>query len=502
MALMIYDTRRKEKVAFKPIIPGTVSMYVCGVTVYDLCHLGHARCYVAFDVIHRWLESSGYDVNYIQNFTDIDDKIIKRAKEQEVNFLELVEQNINAYFEDMDSLNILRADEYPRCTEYVEQMISITEDLINKGHAYIANDGVYFHVESAPEKYGVLTGQKIDAVLGGAGGRVSKTGEGKRDHKDFALWKLAKPGEPSWASPWGDGRPGWHIECTAMSMDHLGEQFDIHGGGHDLRFPHHEAEIFQGECHTGKSPVVNYWLHNGFVNMDGEKMSKSLDNFWTIRDIIAKINPLVLRFALINAQYRSPIDMNEKLLLDAEINHQRLLDSYKLALDTWNNVEEHNLRRLPEPNLTSSEPLSHSLGLIEKFAEEFALAMDDDFNTREAVTKTMSVAREVTRLLNSDLDEGDKQSVGFFAVELFEQQAGNVLGLLPTREQISVMNQESLEVKNRKDQISEKVEELLLQRSQARAEKNWSEADQIRDELNEMGVIVKDTPEGPIWDLI
>ena len=499
---MIYDTRRKEKVAFKPINPGTVSMYVCGVTVYDLCHLGHARCYVAFDVIHRWLESSGYDVNYIQNFTDIDDKIIKRAKEQEVNFLELVEQNINAYFEDMDSLNILRADEYPRCTEYVEQMISITEDLINKGHAYIANDGVYFHVESAPEKYGVLTGQKIDAVLGGAGGRVSKTGEGKRDHKDFALWKLAKPGEPSWASPWGDGRPGWHIECTAMSMDHLGEQFDIHGGGHDLRFPHHEAEIFQGECHTGKSPVVNYWLHNGFVNMDGEKMSKSLGNFWTIRDIIAKINPLVLRFALINAQYRSPIDMNEKLLLDAEINHQRLLDSYKLALDTWNHVEENNLRRLPEPNLTSSEPLSHSLGLIEKFAEEFALAMDDDFNTREAVTKTMSVAREVTRLLNSELDEGDKQSVGFFAVELFEQQAGNVLGLLPTREQISVMNQESLEVKNRKNQISEKVEELLLQRSQARAEKNWSEADRIRDELNEMGVTVKDTPEGPIWDLI
>ena len=499
---MIYDTRRKEKVAFKPINPGTVSMYVCGVTVYDLCHLGHARCYVAFDVIHRWLESSGYDVNYIQNFTDIDDKIIKRAKEQEVNFLELVEQNINAYFEDMDSLNILRADEYPRCTEYVEQMISITEDLINKGHAYIANDGVYFHVESAPEKYGVLTGQKIDAVLGGAGGRVSKTGEGKRDHKDFALWKLAKPGEPSWASPWGDGRPGWHIECTAMSMDHLGEQFDIHGGGHDLRFPHHEAEIFQGECHTGKSPVVNYWLHNGFVNMDGEKMSKSLGNFWTIRDIIAKVNPLVLRFALINAQYRSPIDMNEKLLLDAEINHQRLLDSYKLALDIWNHVEENNLRRLPEPNLTSSEPLSHSLGLIEKFAEEFALAMDDDFNTREAVTKTMSVAREVTRLLNSELDEGDKQSVGFFAVELFEQQAGNVLGLLPTREQISVMNQESLEVKNRKDQISEKVEELLLQRSQARAEKNWSEADRIRDELNEMGVTVKDTPEGPIWDLI
>ena len=346
-----------------------------------------------------------------------------------------------------------------------------------------------------------MTGQNIDAVLGGAGGRVSKTGEGKRDHKDFALWKLAKKGEPSWPSPWGDGRPGWHIECTAMSMDHLGEQFDIHGGGHDLRFPHHEAEIFQGECHTGNSPGVNYWLHNGFVNMDGEKMSKSLGNFWTIRDIIAKIDPLVLRFALINAQYRSPIDMNEKLLHDAEKNHQKLLDSYKLALDSWDNIEENKLRRLPEPNLSSSEPLSHSLGLIEKFAEEFALAMDDDFNTRVAVTKTMSIVREVNRLLNSDLDEEDCKSVGLFAVELFEQQAGKVLGLLPTREQISIMNEESIEVKMRKEEISDEVEELLNQRTKARDEKNWSEADQIRDKLTEMGIVVTDTAEGPVWDL-
>ena len=297
--------------------PGKVSMYVCGVTVYDRCHLGHARCYLAFDLIHRWLEASGYDVHYVQNFTDIDDKIIHRANEIGGDWKSLVDENIETYYEDMDALNILRADDYPRCTDYVEDMIRITQDLIDKGHAYQTEEGVYFHIDSAPEKYGVLTGQNIEAVRSGAGGRVGATGSAKKDHKDFALWKAAKPNEPTWESPWGPGRPGWHIECTAMSMDYFGAQFDIHGGGHDLRFPHHEAEIFQGECHTGCSPVVHHWIHNGFVNIDGEKMSKSLGNFWTIRDILEKVDAMVLRFSLINAHYRSPIDMNETLLKDA-----------------------------------------------------------------------------------------------------------------------------------------------------------------------------------------
>ena len=245
MTLRVHDTRRKQKVDLTTMKPGKVSMYVCGVTVYDRCHLGHARCYLAFDLIHRWLEYKGFDVNYIQNFTDIDDKIITRSNELGIDFLELVEQNISAYFEDMDALNILRADHYPRCTEYVEQMIMIIQSLIEKDNAYVAEDGVYFHIESAPEKYGLLTGQSIDAVRSGAGGRVDDSGDGKRDHKDFALWKSAKPDEPTWDSPWGPGRPGWHIECTAMSMDYLGQQFDIHGGDYDLIFPHHEAEIFQ-----------------------------------------------------------------------------------------------------------------------------------------------------------------------------------------------------------------------------------------------------------------
>ena len=490
MALRLHDTRRREKVVFSTIEPGKVRMYVCGVTVYDFCHLGHARCYIAFDLIHRWLEYSGYDVLYIQNFTDIDDKIIKRSNESGIDWKNIVDDNIEAYYEDMDMLNILRADEYPRCTEYVEEMISITESLIDKEHAYVAKDGVYFSIASAPEKYGMLTGQNIDAVLGGAGGRVSESG--KRDHKDFALWKSAKPGEPTWPSPWGDGRPGWHIECTAMSMEHLGKQFDIHGGGQDLLFPHHEAEIFQGECHTGCNPVVNHWLHNGFVNMDGEKMSKSLGNFWTIRDICEKIDPLVLRFALINAHYRSPIDMNEQLLHDAGRNHSRIMTVYKQALE--NQCE--NPLPLPKGDVSSGVPLIKSLGLMEKMAEALAKAMDDDFNSREAVAKVLGGVREIGKLLDSDLEEKDKSSFANFAVEWMEEYAGLVLGILPSRDEIMAEK-----VDPRREKIRSEVEDLLKQRTDARANKDWPAADAIRDNLVALGVTVVDTADGPVWEL-
>ncbi len=489
MALRVHDTRRREKVEFSTIEAGKVKMYVCGVTVYDLCHLGHARCYIAFDLVHRWLEHSGYDVLYIQNFTDIDDKIITRSIESGIDWQIIVDENIEAYYDDMDSLNILRADIYPRCTEYVEEMITITQSLIDKEHAYVADDGVWFHVESAPEKYGQLTGQNIDAVLGGAGGRVAESG--KRDHKDFALWKAAKPGEPTWQSPWGLGRPGWHIECTAMSMDHLGEQFDIHGGGHDLLFPHHEAEIFQGECHTGKAPVVNHWLHNGFVNMDGEKMSKSLGNFWTIRDICEKVNPLVLRFALINAHYRSPIDMNEQLLHDAARNHGRLLEIYKQALLAMN----ENPVSLPRGDVSSAIPLVKSLGLLEKMAEAFALAMDDDFNSREAVAKVLGAVREAGKVLDSDMESEDKSAFASHVVEWLEEHAGKVLGLLPNRETL-------LAVDPRIEEIREQVEKLLADRKAAREAKDWDAADSIRDALNELGVGVVDTADGPEWHLL
>ena len=474
--------------------PGKVSMYVCGVTVYDKCHLGHARCYLAFDLIHRWLEFSGFDVHYVQNFTDIDDKIINRAIETGEDWKAIVEDNIAGYYEDMDALNILRADDYPRCTEYVDDMIRITQDLIDKGHAYQADDGVYFHIESAPEKYGVLTGQSIDAVRSGAGGRVEKTGTGKRDHKDFALWKAAKPGEPTWDSPWGPGRPGWHIECTAMSMDYFGSQFDIHGGGHDLRFPHHEAEIFQGECHTGCSPVVHHWLHNGFVNIDGEKMSKSLGNFWTIKDILQQIDAMVLRFALINAHYRSPIDMNETLLKDAERNYNKVLQCY---IESLQNMSEKSPVSLPQADLASTLPLGKSLGLLEKMGEGFANAMDDDFNSREAVAKVLGMVREISRVLQTDLDEEDKNAFAHYAVGLLEETAGTVLGILPSREFALLEPEED----PRRAEIAQEVEALLVERTNARNAKDWAEADRIRDKLNEMGVVVTDSADGPTWDL-
>jgi cysteinyl-tRNA synthetase len=373
-------------------------------------------------------------------------------------------------------------------------MIRITQDLIDKGNAYQANDGVYFHIDSAPEKYGVLTGQNIEAVRSGAGGRVDGTGSGKRDHKDFALWKAAKPGEPTWDSPWGPGRPGWHIECTAMSMDYFGDQFDIHGGGHDLRFPHHEAEIFQGECHTGCSPVVQHWLHNGFVNIDGEKMSKSLGNFWTIRDILEKVDAMVLRFALINAHYRSPIDMNETLLKNAEKNYNRVLETYVAMLKgrtTDRPVE------LPHADITSSLPLSKSLGLLEKMGEGFARAMDDDFNSREAVAKVLGAVREMTKTLNSGLDAADADAFAHYAVDWLEESAGTVLGVLPTREMALAEPEDD----PRKVAIADEVDALLLARTKARTEKDWAKADEIRDTLQEMGVVVVDTADGPTWDL-
>ena len=493
MPLRVHDTRRKDKVVFSTMNPGVVNMYVCGVTVYDLCHLGHARCYLAFDLIHRWLEKSGYDVNYVQNFTDIDDKIINRANETGTDWKELVEENISNYYRDMDSLNILRADEYPRCTDYVTEMITIISDLIEKGNAYASDDGVYFSVESSPEKYGLLTGQNIDAVRSGAGGRVEGTGSGKRDHKDFALWKAAKPGEPTWDSPWGPGRPGWHIECTAMSMDAFGEQFDIHGGGHDLIFPHHEAEIFQGECHTGCSPVVHHWLHNGFVNIDGEKMSKSLGNFWTIKEILEKIDPMVLRLALINAHYRSPIDMNEQLLKDAEKNFKKLISVYKAALE----LVGENPPPLPEGDITSQVPIVKSLGLLEKMAEGFAIAMDDDFNSREAIAKVLAALREMGKML-STLEGDDLGAYAIHCVEWLEDTAGDALGILPSRDVVLAEPEED----PRRAEIAYKVEELIAKRARARATKDWAVADSIRDELSSLGVVVTDTEQGPVWDLV
>ena len=461
MPLRVYDTRTREKRELSTLEDGKVSMYVCGITPYSPSHLGHARCYLSFDVVHRWLEASGYDVDYVQNFTDIDDKILDISDSEGVEFSVVANRNIDDYLEVMDAMNVLRADHYPRVTETIPEIIGMISDLEEKGHAYVGDDGVYFEIDTAPEKYGQLTGQTLEMVRAGAGGRVGGTGSGKRDHRDFALWKLTKPGEPSWESPWGEGRPGWHIECSAMSLNHFGEQFDIHGGGHDLRFPHHEAEIFQSECCTGTEPVVGFWMHNGFVNIDGEKMSKSLGNFWTIREAFESHAPLALRYALLSVPYRNPIDLPPEFLDEAAMHYDRLLDAYGNSLSSQ---EESGI------DLSGA-------------SERFSNAMNDDFNTRSAMIEVQAV---VSSAPGSDV------------AAWLEKNAGEVLGLLPSPEEVAA---NLAQVESARAEVAERVESLLDERESARQSKDWARADEIRDELTSIGVVVEDGPEGPTWHL-
>ena len=477
MTLRVYDTRSRSKRIFKPLVDGQVGIYACGITPYSPSHIGHARQAIAFDIIVRWLRKTGFKVNYISNFTDIDDKIISVSSVEGVDFLEVANRNIDDYFQVMDSLNVIRANSYPRVTETIPEIIEMIQDLIDKKHAYVTDDGVYFEIDTAPEKYGQLTGQTLDMVRKGAGGRVENTGSGKRDHRDFALWKSAKEGEPNWISPWGKGRPGWHIECSAMSLKHLGERFDIHGGGTDLVFPHHEAEIFQSECCLGHEPVVQYWLHNGMINIDGEKMSKSVGNFWTVRDALEKIEPLVLRYALINAPYRQPVDFNSVMIDDSISHHGRLLNSYSKALH-------------------SSEGLRNDYIGVENLveaADRIRSGMDDDFNTRIALVEVQSVVKYLASLIDSD--EKNPLLMSSY-VQWLEEFAGEVLGILPTPEEaISRYEDKML----RRSEIAARVESLLEMRKSARVSKNWVESDRFRDELTEIGVVVEDGPERTKW---
>ena len=474
MPLRIYDTRSRSKRELETLEEGKVGIYACGIPPYSPSHIGHARQAISFDIIVRWLRKRGYEVEYITNFTDVDDKIIAAANEEGVDFLEIADRHIGDYFTSMDSLNVIRADAYPRVTETIPEILEMVSELIDKGHAYEANDGVYFEIDTSPEKYGQLTGQTLEMVRSGAGGRVDKTGSGKKDHRDFALWKLAKTGEPSWESPWGAGRPGWHIECSAMSLKHLGERFDIHGGGSDLIFPHHEAEIFQSECCLGHDPVVQYWIHNGMINIDGEKMSKSLGNFWTIADALQKVDPLVLRYALINAPYRQPVDFNQVMVDDSEEHHERLVASYGEGLARHGSGDWRN-----KPDLVAA-------------AERLEEGMDDDFNTRVAIVEVQSVSKRLRGVLDSeDSGEEARSFVGWIS-----EFAGDVLGLLPTNERIL----DGLETLDKeKGEIAPKVEELLEERRGARDSKDWGRADEIRDELASMGIILEDGPEGTSW---
>ena len=475
MTLRLYDTRSRVKRNFEPLIEGQVGIYVCGITPYSPSHIGHARQAIAFDIIVRWFRKSGYNVNHITNFTDIDDKIIATANDEQINFLEVANRNIEDYFEVMNLLNVLPADAYPRVTETIPEIISMISSLIASGNAYESSDGVYFEINSAPEKYGQLTGQTLEMVQEGAGGRVTKTGSGKKNHRDFALWKSAKENEPFWDSPWGKGRPGWHIECSAMSLQYLGEKFDIHGGGSDLIFPHHEAEIFQSECCLNHDPVVQYWIHNGMINVDGEKMSKSLGNFWTIRDAISKVHPLELRYCLINAPYRQPVEFNDVMLEDSSSHYQRLISAYGEGLSLYGKKSWENS------------------DFLKSASDNFSDGMNDDFNTRVAVVEVQSVVK----YLRDKIDSGHEEEISASVLWLSDF-AGGILGLLPDD---SLLLDEINQKNTAKSAISELVNDLLNQRKVARDGKNWDRADEIRNELNSMGVIVEDSPTGPVWKL-
>lgn len=467
MSLVVYNTLSRKKELFEPGHPGRVNMYVCGPTVYDESHIGHARSAVVFDVVYRYLKSTGLDVTYVRNFTDVDDKIIQRANDLGRKSSEIAEKYTDEYHKDMDALFVLRPDREPRATETIPEMVELIQALINKGSAYEVDGDVYFRVESFVG-YGKLSGRRLSDMEAGA--RVD-VDERKENPFDFALWKAAKPGEPSWESPWGLGRPGWHIECSAMGKKFLGETFDIHGGGKDLIFPHHENEIAQSEAAFEK-PFVRYWMHNGFVNINKEKMSKSLGNFTTIKDILKTFHPEAVRLFLLSNHYRSPIDFTEDALKDAESGVERVYTF--LALMEKQGAE------------TSGGPDSPAW-------ERFTRAMDDDFNTAAALGVLFETVREGNRLMNGK----PNASADLYADV---KNMGAVLGLFEEKgEQFFLALKQDAAQQGAIDPAQ--VEELIQKRTQARKDKNWAEADTIRDRLSEMGVDIQDGPEGTTWKL-
>jgi cysteinyl-tRNA synthetase len=459
--LEIYNSLTRRKEPLQPIEPGKVRMYVCGMTVYDYCHLGHARVLVVFDVVVRYLRALGYEVTYVRNITDVDDKIIQRARENGEDIDHLTGRFIEAMHQDADGLGVLRPDVEPRATRSMDDIVAMIGQLVRSGHAYAANNGdVYYDVSSFAD-YGELSGKRLEDLRAGARVEVD---EAKNDPLDFALWKAAKPGEPSWDSPWGPGRPGWHIECSAMSTHCLGDHFDIHGGGMDLKFPHHENEIAQSEAATGHK-FVNVWMHNGFVQVDEEKMSKSLGNFFTVREIARRYRPEEVRYFIVASHYRSPLNYTDDNLDQARGALGRLYTA---------------LRGLPEAEAPSDEP----------YTAAFNEAMDDDFNTPEALSVLFGLVHEVNRL--RAVQPGRAAALGAVARRL-----GGVLGLLQADP--AEYLQGAAQGADAGALNPEAIADLIEQRNRARGEKNWAEADRIRDTLKADGVVLEDGPAGTTW---
>jgi len=485
MAVRVYNTMTKKKEEFVPIKKGRIGMYACGVTVYDLCHIGHARSAVVFDVIYRYLLYKGYKVTYVRNFTDVDDKIIKRAQEEGLSTEEIATRYIEEFSTDMGALGLQKPTIEPKATEHIAEMIELVQRLIEKGHAYNVEGDVYYAVESFPE-YGKLSKRTIDEMQAGARVQVD---EKKHNPLDFALWKAAKPGEPSWAAPWGKGRPGWHIECSAMSQKYLGDTLDIHGGGKDLIFPHHENEIAQAEGATGK-PFVRYWLHNGFVNIDKEKMSKSLGNFLTIKEIVKAYHPEVVRLFLLSRHYRSPVDYSTQGMEEARRN----LERFYQTLAGIDEVIAQDKATEPVPEGLSPEEMA-VYRRAEEFTTHFEEAMDDDFNTAVAIAALFELSHALNRLLQNPsphtpqiLHKGREA----FAV------AGEVLGIFQEDPQ-AFLEAERVRKTEALTLSEQEIEKLVTERNEARSKKNWKRADEIRDQLASQGIILEDGPQGTTW---
>ena len=473
MTLRIYNTITRRKEDFIPLEAGIVRMYVCGVTVYDYCHLGHARAYVVWDMVRRYLATK-YQVRFVQNITDIDDKILKRALERETTMEAIANQYIAAYDEDMARLNIAKADDYPRATETISEIIELIQKLIDQNYAYASGGDVYYAVQKFPN-YGKLSGRKLEDMQAGASGRVDEHEPHKRYPFDFALWKSAKPNEPFWESPWGNGRPGWHIECSAMVRSRLGDTIDIHAGGIDLQFPHHENEVAQSEAASHK-PLAQYWMHNGFVNIDGEKMSKSLHNFKTIRDLLGYFDPMAVRLFTLQAQYRQPIDFTEEAINAATKGWETILESILFAVDFGAKLGWQN-REVP----SRQEVISAIAGFEE--------AMDDDFNTSVALSYVFELAKKLRAERNTLVYSGKSETSSEVLFQEWQALSymTNVLGFVANISDRQVAS----------DNISEvQIEALIQQRIEAKKAKNYQEGDRLRDELKALGITLVDQKDG------
>ena len=463
--MKLYNTLSRKKEEFKPIEEGKVKMYVCGPTVYNFIHIGNARPFIIFDTLRRYLEYRGYDVTFVQNFTDVDDKIIKRGHEENITPEEVANKYINEYFVDADGLGIKRASVHPRVTDNIEQIIAFVKELEDKGYAYAVNGDVYFDTKKFKD-YGKLSGIKQEELEAGARIEVN---DQKRHPMDFVLWKAKKEGEPGWASPWGEGRPGWHIECSVMSNRYLGETIDIHAGGQDLKFPHHENEIAQSEARSGKN-FSNYWLHNEYINVNNEKMSKSLGNFFTVREISEIYDLEVVRLFMLSTHYRNPINFSDEILNQSKAGLERLYNAKEKAEFTINNLEDS---KMTEEEAKLQDELA-------SFRQKFIDAMDDDVNTADAV----SAIFELAKFMNSNITENSSKEFAQKALDEFNELTGV----------LNIVNKDKKE-----DILDEEIEKLIAQRTEAKKNKNFQLADEIRQQLLDKGIVLEDTRQGVKW---